>query len=101
MGSNNLVYFTTLVSGTSDTSATRTTRAQHECNNSATRTTRVRHECYTNDTSATRVKHFGFHNNTSEDIFSHPDISYMANEKQNFILRTTFWKCIVSMPKCV
>ena len=34
-----------------------------------------------NDMSATRVKKFDFHNNTSENIFSHPYISYMANER--------------------
>ena len=36
---------------------------------------------YTSDMSATRVKNFDFDNGTSENIFSHPNISYMANEK--------------------
>ena len=54
----------------SDTNATRLTRVRHE-----------RHECYTNNTSATRVKNFVFDNYTSENIFSHPYISYMANER--------------------
>ena len=49
----NLLYFTTRVPDTSDTSATRTTR----------------------------VKNFDFDNDTSENIFSHPCISYMANER--------------------
>ena len=48
---------------------------------SATRATGVRRECNTNDTSATRVKNFDFDNDTSENIFSHPYISYMANER--------------------
>ena len=90
-----LVYFTTRVPGTSDTSATwvrqewhecntsetRATRVQHNCETSATRTIRVRHECYTNDTSATRVRNFNFDNDTSENIFSHPYISYTANKR--------------------
>ena len=83
---------------------------QHECQ---TRATRVRHEWDTSDTSVTRVllerhewKFFDFHNNTSENIFSHPYSSYMANERlhkerNNFIRRTTFWKCIFPMPICI
>ena len=39
------------------------------------------HECYTNDTSATQVKNFDFDNDTSENIFSHPYISFIANER--------------------
>ena len=46
-----------------------------------TSATRVQHECYTNDTIAARVKNFDFDNDTSENIFSHPYISYMANER--------------------
>ena len=34
----------------------------------------------TNDTSATRVKNFDFNNDTRENIFSHPYISFIANE---------------------
>ena len=102
---SDLVYFTTRVPDTSDTSATRTARVQHErheCDTSATRARRVRHECY----RATRVKILDFDNSKSENIFSHPYISYMANkrlqvEESNFILRTTIWKCLVPMPKCV
>ena len=48
---------------------------------SDTNATRVRHECYTNGTSATQVKNFDFGNDTSENIFSHPYISYMSNER--------------------
>ena len=58
-------------------------------------TTQVRHERYTKDTSATRVKNFDFDNDTSENIFSHP-----YKERNNFILRTPFWKCHVPMQKC-
>ena len=54
---------------------------RHECDTSETRATRVRHECYMNDTSATRVKNFDFDNNTSENIFLHPYISYIGNER--------------------
>ena len=46
---------------------------------SATQTTRVR--LLHNDAITTRVKNFGFDNDTSENIFSHPYISYMANER--------------------
>ena len=66
---------------TSNTSATRVRHEQQECDTSATRTTRVRHERYKNDTSATRVKNFDFDNNPGKNIFSHPDIYYMANER--------------------
>ena len=91
---------------TSNTSATRATQMQHECDTSNMSATQVRRECYTKDTSATgvRVKNFDFDNDTSKNIFSHPYIYYMASERQgesNFILRTNSWKCLVSMPKCV
>ena len=75
-----------------DTSASQTTRVQHEWDTSDTSATRVRHECDTSatrvllerhkcDTSATRGKNFDFDNNTSEIMLSHPYISYMANER--------------------
>ena len=38
-------------------------------------------ECDTNETIATRVKNFDFDNDTSENIFSYPEISYMASER--------------------
>ena len=72
---------------TSDTSASRETRMQHECNTSdtsVTSATRVQYECYTNDTSATRttrVKNFDFENDTGKNMFSHPYIYYMASER--------------------
>ena len=55
-----LVYFTIRVPDTTDTSVTRV---------------------LLNDTSATRVKNFDLNNDTSENVFSHPYISYMANER--------------------
>ena len=67
-----LVYFTTRVPDTSNTSVT---EVQHECYTNDTNVT----ECYTNDTSATRVNKFNFDNETI--IFSHPYISYMANKR--------------------
>ena len=86
------------MSGTSDTSTTRATRVQHECDTSdtnetqatqvrhkcdtsATRTTRVQHECYRTNTSETRVKDFDFDNDTSKNIFSHSYIYYMTSER--------------------
>ena len=52
---------------TSDTNRTRGARVQHEYGTSVTRTT--------------RVKNVDFDNKTSENIFSHPYISYMPNER--------------------
>ena len=101
-----LVYFTRRVQDTSYASATRVTEVQHECNTSdtsETRATRVRHECYTNDTSATRVKNLDFHN---EKTYFHTPMSAIwlrkdYKEMNNFVLRTNFWICILSMTKCV
>ena len=64
-----------------NTSETRVTLVWHKCNRSATRTTRVRHECYTNDMCAIRVKKIDFDKSTSKNIFSHPYIYYIENEK--------------------
>ena len=86
---------------TSDTSVTQLTRLRHKCYTSSTWTTRVRHKCYTNDTSVTRVKNFDFDKDTSENIFSHPYISYMANEKlqghEQFISKNY----LLETPKCI
>ena len=83
------------------------TSARHEWYESYTNDT-VRCECNTNDTSATQVENLDFDNDTSENIFLHPYISYLAKlqmrdnkERNNFIPRTIFWKCLVPMPKCV
>ena len=89
------VYFTTRVPDTSETSETRTTRVRHKCNTSETRATRVLHEFdtsatrvlherykyYTNDPSAKQVREFDFDNGMSDNIFSHPYIIYMINER--------------------
>ena len=91
------------------TRATRVRQERHECNNSNTSATRVRqkkkkkHECYTNDKSATRVKNFDFDNDVGKNIFLQSYIWQVKDykERNNFILRTTFWKCLVSMSKCV
>ena len=78
-------------------------RVRHECDTSQTRATQLRLECYTNNASATRVKNFDFHNITND--FQTPILAIWQmkdyNERNNFILRTIFWKCIVPMPKCV
>ena len=94
-----LVLFTTRVPGTNDTSATRVTRMRQECDTSATRVPD------TNGTSATRVKNFDFVT-TWVKIYFHTLIFTIwqvkeYKERNNFILRTTFWKCLFSMPKCV
>ena len=65
-----VVYFTTPVPDTRNTSVTQLIHEQHE-----------RHECYTNDTCATRVKNFDFDNDTSENILRHSCIYYMARER--------------------
>ena len=65
----------------SDTSATPTTQVPPEWdtnNTSETRAAQMLHEWYTNDMRATQVKNFD--NNRSENIFSHPYISFIANE---------------------
>ena len=76
-----------------NTSATQVPHEWHKCNTSATRTTRVRHKRK--------------NNYASNNIFPHLYIYYSIwqvkdyKERNNFILRTTFWKCLVPMPKCV
>ena len=51
---------------------------RHEWDTSEKWVLHERHEYYLNDTSATRVKNFD--NHSSENMFSHPFISYIANE---------------------
>ena len=68
----------------SDRNDTSTTWVLHEWETSNTSATQVRHERYTNDTSATRVRNFDFDNDTSQNIFSHPYISYIANERLQY-----------------
>ena len=59
----------------------------------------------TSDTSAAEVKIFYFNNDTSEKTFSHPILAIWqmkeCKERNNFILRTTFWKRLVPMPNCL
>ena len=50
-----LVYFATLVPGTSDTSTTQATLMRHMCNTDNTSATRVKNECDTSVTGTTRV----------------------------------------------
>ena len=88
-----------------DTSGTNVIRVGHEYETSEKRATRVRHDSYTSDTRMTRVENFDFDNDTGRNIFSHPYIYYMASEglqaDEQFHSKNIFWKCLVSMPKCV
>ena len=67
--------YKTLVETKTNSSAS---HERHECDMSAKRVRHEQHEC---DTSATRVKNFNFDNDTIKNIFSHPNISYISNEK--------------------
>ena len=81
--------------GTNDTSATWVLHEWHECDMSATRTARVRHKWKILIFITTWLKTY-FHTPITT-IWQMKDYK----ERNNFILRTTFWKCIVPMPKCV
>ena len=70
-------------------STIRVTQVQHEqqeCNTSATRPTQVRHK-------------------TNENIFSHPNISYMADERlqgqEQIHSKNCLWNIHFPMPKCI
>ena len=78
-----------------NTKATQMRREWKECDTSATRTTRVRHEWKFLILITTWVKTY-FHTHILA-IWQIKDYK----EKSNFILRTTFWKSLVIMPKCV
>ena len=84
---------------TNDTSATQARHERHKCNTSATRATRVWHQCYTNDTSVTRRRNFDFDNATSENIFSHPYISYLLNERLQGEEQFHSKNCLLEMPR--
>ena len=67
----------------------------HECNTSETQATQV----HTSAIQTTRVTNFDFDNDTSQNIFPHPYISYMANERlqeeeqfhsKNYLLEMSF-----------
>ena len=97
-----LVYFTTRVSDVSDTSATQVQHERHKCNNSEKRATRN-----TSATRKTRVRHEWKILITTREktCFYTPILAIWVmkdcKEKNNSILRTTFCKCFVSMPKCI
>ena len=84
-----LVYFTTQVPDTSDTSAAWVRHEQHEWD--------------TNNTSATPMKNFDFNNDASENIISHSYISYMSNERlqaeEQFHSNASF-SCQNAIEKC-
>ena len=87
---------------TSDTSATRTTEMQHQCDASDTSATRARHERHKCDTSATRttrVGNFDFDNDTSKNIFSHPYIYYTASERLQAEQQFHSRNCLLEMPR--
>ena len=108
---------------TSDTSAAQTIRVQYEWDTSNTSARRLRHECCTSvtqvlqernecDTSATRTTRVGYEwkilfliTRLVKTYFNTFILALwlMKNykERNNFVLRTTFWKCMLSMPKCV
>ena len=77
-----------------DMSAKRVRHEQHECDTSITRTTRVQHEWKILILITTRLKTY-FHT----PILA---IYQMKNYKERniVVLRTTFWKCLVPIPKC-
>ena len=52
-----------------------------------------------NDTSVTRVNNFDFDNDTSEIIFSHPYISYIANERLQGEEQFHFKNYLLEMPR--
>ena len=52
-----------------------------------------------NDTSVTRVNNFDFDNDTSEIIFSHPYISYIANERLQGEEQFHFKNHLLEMPR--
>ena len=103
-----LVYF---ASSTSDTNATRATQMEQECDinvtsaRQVTRATWVRQECYTNNTNATWVRLLILITTQVKIYFHTPMWAIWEmkdyKERNNFILRTNFWKCPVSMPKYI
>ena len=68
-----------------------------------------RHECYTNDTNVTRVQHewkvLILITTQAKTYFHTPILAIWQvidyKERNNFIPITTFWKCLVPMPKYV
>ena len=92
LSERDLIYFTTRVLNTSDMIAT---RVRHEGNKTATRTTRVRQKWKILILITTRVKIF-FHT-TMLTIWQMKD----HKERNSFIPRTIFWRCLLSIPKYI
>ena len=98
-----------------NSSPTKMTRAWHECNTSETKRHECNssaHKCYTNDmspTRTTRVRHerkiLILITTRGKTYFHTPALAIWQmkdyKERDNFILRTTFWKCLATMPKCL
>ena len=88
-----LIFFTTGVPDTNNTSTTRTTRMRHKCDmgdTSETRAIQVRHEWYTKDTSVTRVLHeqHKFDTYFHKHIFTSPPLAlYLLYGKWKIIRR--------------
>ena len=97
-----LVYFEKRMPDTSETNAT---RVRHDCDMREAGATQMGLDCDKNGKIATQVKNFDFDYKTSENIFSHPIFARWkmedGKERINFILRHTFWKCFIPMPKCI
>ena len=80
---------------TNDMSATRVKHERHECDTSTTRTTWVRHESEILILITTQVKTY-FH---TPILATWQMKDY--KKRNSFILKTTVWKCLVPMPKCI
>ena len=78
---------------------------RHKCDTSVIRVLQGQHEYHTSPTRMTRVKKFDLDNGTSENIFSHPYISYMANERlqgeEQFYSKNYLLEMLFPMPKYV
>ena len=85
---------------------------KHECQTQATRVQHERHKCDTSDrdvTQVTQVRHEAksliLVTIREKICFQTPTLALcqMKNymERNIFLLRTTFWKCLVLMLKCV
>ena len=85
---------------------------RHECDTWNTSAIQVRRECNANDTSATRMTRVPHEwkililLTTRVKTYFHTPVFTIwqvkdYKERNNFIRKTTFWKCLVSMPKCV
>ena len=104
---------------TNDTSAARVGKEQYECNKGETRATRVRpsetrelheqHQCDTSSIRTTQVRHeweILILITTRVTTYFHTPILAIwqikdYKERNNFILRNTFWKCLIPLPKCI